>query len=87
MIIAITGTPGTGKSSITGYLSRITGWEKIGLNQLAEEKNLYLGHDKARKCKIVDLGRIENEVEKRKVLGKPLIIESHYAHDISAEKN
>jgi broad-specificity NMP kinase len=32
MILAISGTPGTGKTSASRRLSEMTGWDLIGLN-------------------------------------------------------
>ncbi len=85
MMLAITGTPGTGKTTVAGKLSAITGWELVGLNELAELKDLYSGYDAKRECKIVDVDAIKSEVLKMKRAGKNLIIESHYAHDINAD--
>jgi adenylate kinase len=85
MILVISGTPSVGKSSVAKELSKKLGWKVIHLNELAEEKNLYCGYDKKRKCKIVDLDKIEKELEKIAKSGKNLIIESHYAHDIPCD--
>ncbi len=85
MIVSVSGTPGTGKTSATKALSEITGWELIGLNELAERKGLHRGYDEERCCKIVDTGRIRSEVEKMKSSGRNLLIESHYAHEMPAD--
>jgi len=82
MKIAISGTPATGKTSVAIALSKLLGWELIELNQLAEEKELYCGHDEKRDCKIVDVERVSEEVKK---IEKDVVIEAHYAHDISCD--
>jgi adenylate kinase len=85
MIIAVTGTPGTGKTSVAQKLSEITGYRLIGLNALAQEKGLYLGTDKKRGCRIVDVPGLRREVSKAAKDGRPLIIESHFAHDMPSD--
>ncbi|MBU0952867.1 MAG: adenylate kinase family protein [Nanoarchaeota archaeon] len=79
MIIAITGTPCTGKTETAKVVAKELGWEYVSLNDLAAEKNFYLGTDKDRDSKIVDLEKLANEIKKR---SRNLIIESHYAHDM-----
>jgi len=82
MIIAISGTPGTGKTEVAKVLAKQLGWKMIELNGLADEKGLHSGYDKSRKCKIVDVGGIKKEVARISRSGKNIIIESHYAHDV-----
>jgi adenylate kinase len=82
MIIAVTGTPGTGKTAVGRALAGKLGWRFIELNTLAREKKLYCGYDRARKTRIVDTEKIKNEVRKLAVKEKNLVVESHYAHDI-----
>ena len=82
MIIAISGTPGTGKTVVSEKLAKKLGWKIISLNKLAEEKNLYAGFDKRRKCKIVDIKRLSKEVKRIK---ENVVIESHYAHEMPAD--
>jgi broad-specificity NMP kinase len=85
MILAITGTPGTGKTSVAEKLSEMTGWELVKLNELADKKGLYSGYDEKRDCKVINLPGIKKEISRVKEVGGNLIIESHYAHDISAD--
>ena len=79
MIICITGTPQTGKSSVAKVLAERLNWKLISLNELAEKKKLYCGYDRERKARVVDIGRIEKEVKKIK---GDLVLESHYSHEI-----
>jgi adenylate kinase len=82
MIVAISGTPGTGKSEVAKAIAEKLKWGLVDLNKLAEEKKLYLGYDSKRDCKIVDLKGLAKEIEK---LTGDCIIESHYAHDMPAD--
>ncbi|NOX71821.1 MAG: AAA family ATPase, partial [Candidatus Micrarchaeota archaeon] len=65
MIIAISGTPGTGKTTIAKKLAKELGFEYVSLNELAEELNLYEDFDEKRNTKIVNIERISKEIEKR----------------------
>ncbi len=83
MIIAISGTPGTGKTEVAKKLAEKIGFEYISLNSVAEENNFYIGYDEKRKCKIVDVDAISKEIENRRL--ENLVIESHYAHDVFSD--
>jgi len=82
MIIVISGTPGTGKTDIAKALAEKLGWKLIELNKLAEEADLYEGYDEKRKCRVVDIEKMEMEISK---LGGNYVLESHYAHDMPAD--
>lgn len=84
MILALTGTPGTGKTSVADALGEKTGWRVIHLNQLAQEKDLYSGYDEERECKVVDMKALEKEVKKQSKLHN-LIIEAHYSHSLPCD--
>ncbi len=85
MIVAISGTPGTGKTETADRLGRLLGWRVLHLNAIAESKGLYIGFDKKRGCKVVDLGGLEEEVKKESARHGNLIIEAHYAHELEAD--
>ncbi|MBU0899148.1 MAG: adenylate kinase family protein [Nanoarchaeota archaeon] len=82
MIIAITGTPGTGKTEVAKLLAKELKWKLIELNKLAEEKNFYRGYDEERECKIVDINKLSREIKKMK---ENLILEGHFSHDMSCD--
>ena len=82
MIIAVSGTPGTGKTEIAKALAERLKWKFIDLNKLAEENQFYLGYDEKRGCKIVDIEKTRKEIEKLK---GNCVLESHYAHDMPAD--
>jgi len=82
MKIVITGTPSTGKSSISKKLSERLGWRLISLNDLARELNAYSGEDKKRGAKIVDMNKIKKYFRK---VNENVIIEGHIAHEIPSD--
>ena len=74
MIIAITGTPGTGKIRVCTAL----GLEYVDLNRVIAEQGFYTGVDTERGCLIADLTRLKEYV--RKADRELLVIEGHLAH-------
>jgi adenylate kinase len=79
MIIAITGTPGTGKTSISKILQK-KGFEVVDLNKIACEKDFLIGTDKKRDSKIVDIDKINRFLEKNHKKNEIVIVEGHLSH-------
>lgn len=79
MIIAITGTPGTGKTSI-GNILREKGFSVIDFNKLAEEKDFIKGFDKKRQSKIVDIKKVDNYIKNHFKEDKLIFIDGHLSH-------
>ena len=79
MIIGITGTPGTGKTSASALIGRV-----LDLNELIKEEGLYLGIDEARDSLIADMDAVYDRVcgidEAR---DGNLVIEGHLSHHVS----
>jgi len=82
MIIALTGTPGTGKTSISIKLAD-KGFFIIDLNQIAIEKNFILGKDEIRNSKIVDINKLNEYVFKNFRKKDITIVEGHISHLLS----
>uniref|UniRef100_A0A5K4EE48 Adenylate kinase isoenzyme 6 homolog n=1 Tax=Schistosoma mansoni TaxID=6183 RepID=A0A5K4EE48_SCHMA len=61
--ILITGTPGTGKTTISKEVSRRSSLNYISINDVAKEGELYDGYDEANQCHILDEDRIVDELE------------------------
>lgn len=85
MIVAISGTPGTGKTEVAKRLSRKLGWMYVSLNELAEEEDLYKGRDKERMCDIVDIEDLRREVSILGITHKNLVLDSHYSHEMPCD--
>jgi adenylate kinase len=64
MIILLTGTPGTGKTTISPLLAEKLGCQVVDINHLVEEKQLYTGLDPEKGYKVVDLDALEEELHK-----------------------
>jgi adenylate kinase len=80
MLLAVTGTPGTGKSSVCTAL----GLEYVDLHRVIEELGFYTGVDPERGSLIADLDRLRDYVLLLKE--QPLLIlEGHLAHLLEPE--
>ncbi len=81
MIIAVSGTPGTGKTTVAKMLAEKIGYKYVSLNELAKKEGLYAGYDERRRCEIVDVEKISEKVKKM----KNAVVESHYAHEVFSD--
>src|SRR2546425_10846380 len=79
MLVALTGTPGTGKSSVAGELER-RGYFVLPLDRFAEEHKLVSGFDAARGTKEIDVEALDREI---RVPAKVGILVAHYSHRLS----
>ena len=79
MIIALTGTPGTGKT-LVGQTLKKQGYRVVDLNKLAVEKNFVVGVDEERQSKIVDTEKLDRYVREKFSNEKLTILEGHLSH-------
>ena len=82
-VVAITGTPATGKTTVAKLAGKKLGWMVIELNQMAHERKLYSGYDEERDTRVVDLEKIRKAL--KNIEARDMIIESHYAHEMEAD--
>lgn len=80
MRIALTGTPGTGKTTVSGLID--TDFSIVHLNDIIPDKELTLGFDSERGSWIADIDRVTEYVSGC----SEVIFESHIAHHIPVEK-
>jgi len=79
MLIALTGTPGTGKTSISNIL-RENGFKIIDINKLATGEDFLIGNDEKRNSKIVDVDKLNIFVKKNYKEKEIVFIEGHLSH-------
>lgn len=83
MIIFITGTPGTGKSTVSNLLLDKLSCKCIDINQLVDDENLYSGYHEQGGYKIVDLPALchsLNDIIDNLEEGEDLLVEGHLSH-------
>ena len=78
MLIAITGTPGTGKTSVCKSKALGLEYVVVDMNRVIENQGFYTGIDRKRGCLIADLDKLEEYVRQKEQ--KLLVIEGHLAH-------
>lgn len=79
MHVAISGTPGTGKTTLS-ILLREKGYSIIDLNKLAVDKGFITGIDKKRNSKIMDLNGLNRYIEDYYRSKDIIFIEGHASH-------
>lgn len=82
MRIALTGTPGTGKTTLSRLLAKKTKFRVLYLNKAVVRYKLYSGYDRERKTYVADIKKINDFVKKRTKKGD-WIIDSHLSHLLS----
>ena len=71
--ILITGTPGTGKTTLASELSQKSGLSFINIGDLAKAEELYDGWDEKYDCHILDEDRIVDELENKMCEGGNIV--------------
>lgn len=80
MRVAVTGTPGTGKTSATDLLE--TDLDVLHLNDLIDREGLYTEVDEVRDSKVADLEAVRDWLEGR----DGVLVESHLAHLLDVDR-
>lgn len=80
MRVAVTGTPGVGKTTATDGLA--TDLDVLHLNDLVREAGLTEGTDEARGSLVVDLEAVSARLEGR----EDILVESHVAHHLDVDR-
>ena len=79
--VALTGAPGTGKSSVA-ELAKLSGWDIISVEDLAQKHGLLGPLDLEEQAKEID---IENLSKMLGSINGPLIIDGHLSHQLEVD--
>jgi adenylate kinase len=79
VIVAVTGTPGTGKSTATDLVE--SDLEVVHLNEVIRDRDFVTGTDEERDTAIADLDAVADWLADR----DDLLVESHLAHEFAAD--
>ena len=93
-VIIVTGTPGTGKTTISRAICRKLGYRYIDVKKISREHNLREGYDNKRNCYIIDEEKLcnvlikeirnqKNSVRRKNFSG--IVIDSHLSHYLPKE--
>ncbi len=80
MRIAVTGTPGTGKTTATELLE--TDLDVVHLNDLIAEEGLSIGEDPDRGSLVADLDAIDERLSD----ADDVVVESHLSHHLNVDR-
>ena len=87
MIICLSGTPGSGKTTLAKKIAADLELEYIDGNQIIEKYELSEGYDKEKDCNIIDEKRFSDAVMKEcSSKDKNYVIDSHMSHYLPADK-
>jgi adenylate kinase len=88
-IVVVTGTPGTGKTTVAMRLANKLGCRYVDVNKVISEHKLAEKYDKKKQCNVVDekkLARVLVEmIKKAQKDDAGLVIDSHLAHYVPAK--
>ena len=76
MLVAVTGTPGTGKSTACDVLAR-RGYTVVDLDEVARSGGFIVGHDRKRGTDEVDVDALRDHLQ---IPAKIAFLRSHYSH-------
>ena len=82
MIVAISGTPGTGKTTVSNLLKN-QGYSIVDLNELAVEKGFVTGIDEKRNSKIINIKGLNDYIEEYYDTHDIVFIDGHASHHLS----
>jgi adenylate kinase len=79
MRVALTGTPGTGKSAVAKQLQK-KGYTIVRLHELAIQNGYIDGIDKKRNSQIIDMDKLHKYIKKNFTTNELVFFEGHVAH-------
>lgn len=80
MVIIVSGTPGTGKTSVAKALAKKLNYEYIDVNDVIKKQKIPTTYDKKRRCKVIDIKKLNSALIKIIKKNKNCIIDSHISH-------
>lgn len=86
MRLALTGVPGTGKTTVASEIGRRGGYVVVHLNDLARDAGLLDEVDEARGSFVVDMDKLADELNATYAdVTTPLLVEGHFAHEMDVD--
>lgn len=82
MKIAVTGTPGVGKTSVSRKLVEKLDLEYVSVNEFARERDCIVSRDEKRQSDVVDLEKLRDETSSL----KDCVLDGHLSHFLDSDK-
>lgn len=80
-VVIVTGTPGTGKTTVAMRLAKKLGYRYVDVNKVISKEKLSSGYDRKKKCMIVDVKKLVKALVKMITKSDSgLVIDSHLSH-------
>lgn len=83
MIIAISGVPGTGKTTLAKQLAKTSGYTYVDVKKIIMDEELYAAYNKKADTYDVDVEILDEWLSDNLDLQDNLIIDSHLSHELS----
>jgi adenylate kinase len=80
MSIIVSGTPGTGKTTVSKALAKKIKYTYLDVSQLIKENKIADSYDKRKKCYVVDIKKLNKALISIIKKNKNIIIDSHLSH-------
>lgn len=86
MRVALTGVPGTGKTTVAAALAQRHGWHVVALNDFARDHGLLGEADAERGSRVIDMDDLAEALNAEYATVLPaLLVEGHFAHEMDVD--
>ena len=83
-VVIVTGTPGTGKTTVAVRLAKKLGFRYVDVNKVISAHKLSEGYDRKKRCRVVDVRKLSRVLVKlardAANAGDGVVIDSHLSH-------
>jgi adenylate kinase len=79
MRVALSGTPGTGKTSVAKVLQKL-GYSVVHLHTFAKENHCIAGVDKKRNSQLIDMVKLDKAIQKKFSVERLVFFDGHIGH-------
>lgn len=81
--LSLTGTPGTGKTTVAKIVGEKTGYTVLDVNKVAKSEQVDYSEDEERKTLAVDIGSLKKALEEK--VGEETVLEGHLSHHYDSD--